>query len=82
MWHLKTRLGTFWVIPLADVANKFYLGVNEQELGVYNEAEQAARDVHDQLTGYYRWDCQPRVRAPEHIAQWAEGEPQNWETQH
>jgi len=78
MWHLKTRLGVFWVVPLTDKNNKYYLGVDDLELGEYTDAEQAARDVHDQATGYYKWDSQPKVKAPEHIEEWAMGEPKDW----
>lgn len=79
MWYLKTRLGVFWVVPVVNARSKYYLGVDDQELGIYTDAEQAARDVHDQLTGYFKWDSQPRIQAPEHITQWVEGEPQQWE---
>jgi hypothetical protein len=80
MWHLKTKLGVFWVAPAIEKANKkYFLGVNDQELGVYIDAEQAARDVHDQCTGYYKWDSQAKVQAPEHIAEWVEGEPKDWQ---
>ena len=40
--------------------------------------EQAAKDVHDQATGYLKWDSLPKVKAPEHIQEWVEGEPPNW----
>lgn len=79
MWHLKTRLGVFWVIPISEIENKYYLGVNDEALGVYQAAELAAKDVHDQSTGYYKWDSQARVKAPEHIDEWLEGEPRNWQ---
>ncbi len=78
MWYLKTRLGTFWVAPISDIKNQYYLGVDDQELGVYSDIEKAAKDVHDQSTGYFKWDSQARVKAPEHISQWTEGEPQTW----
>lgn len=84
MWYLKTRLGTFWVAPISSAdrnsKNKYYLGVDDQELGIYSDIEQAAKDVHDQSTGFYKWDSQARVRAPEHIADWTEGEPKTWYT--
>lgn len=89
MWHLKTKLGTFWVIPVKDNLKKpkhihrsqFYLGVNDEELGMYTDAEQAAKDVHDQQTGFYKWDSQPRIFVPEHIDEWVEGEPTEWKKQ-
>jgi len=78
MWHLKTNMGVFWVIPVADASNKYYLGVNDHALGEYKNAAQAAKDVHNQATGYYKWDAQPRIRVPEDIGEWQEGEPNEW----
>lgn len=82
MWHLKTRLGTFWVIPLLEEQNKYILGINDDELALYTDVEQAAKDVHDQATGFLKWDTQPQVKAPEHINEWVEGEPQDWHKHH
>lgn len=79
MWHLKTRLGVFWVVPMSSSENKFLLGVNDEELGLYTDVERAAKDVHDQATGCLKWDIQSTVRAPEHIREWAEGEPKSWD---
>jgi len=78
MWHLKTKLGIFWVIPVSEVASKYYLGVNDTPLAEYRNAEQAARDVYSQATGYFKWDCEARVKAPEHLHDWQEGEPRDW----
>lgn len=81
MWHLKTRLGVFWVAPLSDTPNKYYLGVDDHELGLYTDVERAAKDVHDQATGFLKWDLEPQVKAPEHIAQWKKGEPKEWKSE-
>jgi len=78
MWHLKTRLGVFWVVPLSQTKNQFLLGINDDELAFYTDIEQAAKDVHDQSTGFLSWDTQAKVHAPEHISEWVLGEPQNW----
>lgn len=78
MWHLKTKLGVFWVVPVSSYKNEFRLGVNDEELGFYTSLDQAAKDVHDQATGFLKWDMQPVARAPEHIAEWVEGEPRGW----
>lgn len=78
MWHLKTKLGVFWVVPVAEMGNRYFLGVNDEALGEYNDAEQAAKDVHNQATGYYKWDSQARIRVPEHIVEWQEGTPREW----
>lgn len=79
MWHLKTKLGIFWVIPISDVENKYFLGVNDDPLCEYRNAEEAAKDVYNQSTGYYKWDSQPKVKVPEHINEWLEGEPRDWQ---
>lgn len=79
MWHLKTRMGVFWVVPAVASDNQFLLGVNDQELALYPDAELAAKDVHDQSTGFLKWDSERRVKAPEHISEWVEGEPKDWQ---
>ncbi len=79
MWHLKTRLGVFWVVPVQEAKNKYILGINDEELAFYTDIEQAAKDVHDQTTGFLRWDSQSSVKAPEHITEWIEGEPKEWD---
>lgn len=81
MWHLKTRLGTFWVVekPTTDSKqHKYCLGIDDEELGEYTDADKAASDVCSQSTGFLRWDCQSRIKAPADIAHWKEGEPENW----
>lgn len=77
MWHLRTKQGTFWVVE-EPKSHKYYLGVDDDELGVYDNAELAAKDVHDQVTGYPQWDCLSRIKAPENLANWAVGEPDHW----
>lgn len=78
MWHLKTKLGTFWVIPVSEVGSKYFLGLNDTPLAEYRDAEQAAHDVYTQATGYFKWDSQAHVKVPEHLNDWQEGEPRDW----
>jgi len=79
MWHLKTKVGVFWVVPLQETTKEgFLLGLNDDELCTYTDADQAARDVHDQSTGFFKWDLQPRIKAPEHLQGWVQGEPNDW----
>lgn len=82
MWHLKTRLGTFWLIENvadnAEQADGYYLGIDDHELGVYNSADTAAEDVYAQQTGYLKWDCQSKVKVPKEISAWVEGSPEDW----
>jgi hypothetical protein len=82
MWHLKTRLGVFWVAPVFDSPNQYYLGINDEELGKYPNAEEAAQDVHNQVTGFMKWDTESKskIKAPEHIEGWIAGEPKAWQT--
>lgn len=77
MWHLRTKQGTFWVIEAEDT-NKYVLGVDDDELGVYEDADAAAKEVHDQTTGHLAWDCESHVTAPDHVANWSMGEPNSW----
>lgn len=79
MWHLRTPLGVFWVVPGHNTTfGQYYLGINHEELGCYPNAEKAAHDVYNQVTGYLKWDTASRVSVPEHITDWVEGEPMNW----
>lgn len=83
MWHLKTNAGIFWVMPLSGTPpknknHKYLLGVNDHELAFYTDAEQAAHDVHNQATGFLKWDVQAHIHAPDHIKDWAVGEPRTW----
>jgi hypothetical protein len=78
MWHLKTNFGLFWVVPISEAESKYYLGVNDEPLGIYTDAEKAALDVHNQKTGYLKWDSQSRIKVPQHINEWDEGEPRDW----
>jgi hypothetical protein len=79
MWHLKTKLGTFWVVETNNESTeRYFLGINDQELGAYNDLETAAKDVYEQSTGYLQWDSQAKVKVPESISQWAEGDPETW----
>lgn len=79
MWHLKTKLGTFWVVETNnEIKERYFLGINDQELGIYDNSETAAKDVHEQSTGYFKWDSQAKVNVPDSISQWTEGEPENW----
>ena len=78
MWHLKTRMGTFWVVE-TDEPNHYCLGVDNDKLGDYEDAELAAKDVLEQSTGYFEWDCQSRVKVPEDLAHWTKGQPDGWQ---
>lgn len=79
MWHLRTKLGVFWVVESpSDVGQVYRLGLDDTELGVYKDAQEAVRDVCEQSTGHLTWDCSSNVRVPKVIGEWREGEPENW----
>ena len=79
MWHLRTRLGVFWVVEQSgDMGNLYRLGLDDTELGVYKEAQDAVRDVCEQSTGHLNWDCSSNIRVPKAIGEWRQGEPDGW----
>ena len=78
MWHLKTKLGTFWLVEASNNTEQYLLGINDQELGTYQDANIAAHDVYEQATGYFKWDSQAKIKAPTNITEWLEGAPDNW----
>lgn len=50
----KSVVGTFWIKRYANGA--CILGINNEALGQYSSAFQAADDVYLHVTGYYPWD--------------------------
>ncbi len=79
MWHLRTRLGVFWVVEQrSDTGQVFRLCLDDLELGVYKDAQEAVKDVCEQSTGHLNWDCSSNIRAPKMINDWREGEPAGW----
>jgi hypothetical protein len=78
MWYLKTRVGVFWVVPVREAKSRYILGINDEGLAFYTDVEQAALDVHNQTTGYLKWDIERMPEVPEHITEWVEGEPKEW----
>jgi len=78
MWHHKTKLGTFWIVESED-NHQFYLGMDEESLGHYQRLEDAIHDIQQQATGHLKWDIAKKPSIPESVAQWEEGEPENWE---
>ena len=78
MWHVKTKLGTFWIVESDADAQKYYLGCEEEDLGSYDSIKKAVEDVCNHETGNLSWDEQITVKAPEAIEQWEEGPPDGW----
>ena len=78
MWHLKTKLGTFWIVESDDELHQYFLGCDDDNLGAYPSVDEAVIHVINQETGYLKWDIHPHVQAPESIEQWMEGPPKEW----
>lgn len=78
MWHIKTKLGTFWIVQGEDQTQKYYLGHDDEDLGEYESIEKALDDVCNQETGYLKWDELQKVSAPHDIEEWQEGAPEGW----
>ena len=77
MWYHKTRLGTFWIVE-DDKSHDYYLGMDEDSLGVYHRLEDAIHDIKCQETGELKWDLAKAPEVPEDIHDWVEGEPEHW----
>lgn len=78
MWHLKTKLGTLWIVESTDQPNQFVLGLDKDYLGKYTSVERIIQDVVNQETGAEKWDEALKVKAPPSIDEWNQGEPDNW----
>ena len=81
MWHLKTKLGTFWIIPTkldSTPVTSCQLGIDDDPLGEYDSPEQAVSEVHARNTGYLKWDTQTKIRIPEALSAWRHGQPAEW----
>ena len=79
MWHVKTSLGTFWILETDEKAQKYYLGCDDETIAEYDSIDTLLDDVCNQETGYQRWDKVLRVKSPPNqIEAWDEGPPENW----
>lgn len=78
MWHLKTKLGTFWVMPVTEADSQCYLGIDDHQLGVFRDPNDAIKNVTEQNTGHLQWDCLSRAKAPQHLDKWSKGSPEEW----
>ena len=82
MWHLKTSLGTFWVLEAEayeeESGQSFLLGIDDCELGRYPSMDGAMLDVLEQSTGHFHWDSLSQVKLPQNSKSWIEGVPDGW----
>ena len=80
MWHLQTKLGTFWILDAEEGKdNEFVLGIDNDILGTYTDLLTAVSDVQRQETGCLRWDVAHIARAAPPLEGWKEGEPGTWD---
>jgi hypothetical protein len=86
MWHLKTKLGTFWIVSNQESDDssqtahdkRYYLGMDDTTIRVYGDAQEAIEDICNHTTGELQWDADTRIKVPADIALWQEGEPEVW----
>lgn len=79
MWHMKTKLGTFWIIQTEEEHPKYFLGMDDNTLRSYDDVEEALQDVCNHTTGELTWDLDTRTKVPSDLKQWLEGEPEIWQ---
>lgn len=86
MWHLKTKLGTFWIVSEEEshdkapgTANRYYLGMDDATIRAYDALQDAVKDVYNHTTGELHWDVDTHIKVPEEITSWQEGEPEVWQ---
>jgi hypothetical protein len=79
MWHLKTKLGTFWIVqPEENQDKRCYLGMDDTTIRAYSDVQDAIEDVCNHTTGEINWDVDTRIKVPSDIHLWQEGEPEVW----
>ncbi len=66
-WTYKTNVGTFWIKP---DGNRVTLGIDDEALGSYLNAIQAADDVYMCATGWWDWDKHLTVYEPVDLSEW------------
>lgn len=78
MWHLKTQVGTFWILKKEANDPQYLLGCEDEDLGEYQSLEGVLKDLKNQETGYLKWDEQLNIKAPDEIDRWEQGVPEHW----
>ena len=75
-YHVKTRAGTFWIMPQPGSPGRFWLGVDDEALGSYASAIQAADDMFLHVTGHIDWDMLDETEYdPTDLSEWEKGPP-------
>lgn len=80
MWHLKTKQGTFWILPPEEASEQYVLGIDEETLGYYTKPEAAVEDIQAHETGCLRWDEMVLDRPIPNLTAWFAGAPACWES--
>lgn len=79
MWHLLTKLGTFWIADAKEKeGEKYVLGLDDDTLGIYNKLDDVIVDIKAHTTGNLDWDSQTRLKIPDSLKEWKQGEPKGW----
>ncbi len=78
MWHLKTKLGTFWIVKDESKDQSFFLGCEDEDLGQYKTIDSVLDDIHKRETGYLEWDEQSTLKVPKALSEWEQGAPEYW----
>jgi len=73
MHYYQSSVGTFIIKPAQD--NRWTLLIDDEFLGSYGTANQAAGDVHDHATGCDDWDLLLTYEAPDNIQEWSKTHP-------
>lgn len=74
--HVRTKAGTFWIMPQPGVPGRVWLGVGSVPLGSYASAMQAADDVAVHATGHEQWDSSDyEIDDPPDLSEWNPGPP-------
>ena len=79
MWHLQTKVGTFWIVDAEDNPDEYLLGMDNDVLGRYQAPESAVDDVQRHETGCLLWDAGSSTRGAPGLKSWHEGPPEAWE---
>lgn len=79
MFHMKNRIGTFWILEPEASGEKYVLGCNNDTIGEYNSLDEAVLSVVAHDTGYIEWDMAEKVKVPKSLEEWQQGEPEDWQ---
>ncbi|MAZ44218.1 MAG: hypothetical protein CMF48_03465 [Legionellales bacterium] len=79
MWHLQTKVGTFWIVDAEEHEGEYLLGMDNDVLGRYDDPQKAVNDVRQHETGCLMWDMGSVSRPAPELEEWHTGLPDAWE---